>query len=162
MIVRLLSGLHLSCFADCVLTFPSLQQEAHKMVNEANVKQATAEKQVKEAQGKVGDANPYAASNGGWTATCSVTVPFVFPHLNTRSMFCKQRWRPSKPLCWPPRHLHPTASCIHSCSLQEPGERTNMLEDTSATTHGGSPHPHLGNQSRLQSLFTLWSRRTER
>jgi hypothetical protein len=28
-------------------------QEAHKMVREANVKQATAEKQLKEAQGKV-------------------------------------------------------------------------------------------------------------
>lgn len=37
-----------------VLTFqPSSQQEAHKMVHEANVKQATAEKQLKEAQGKV-------------------------------------------------------------------------------------------------------------
>ncbi|XP_016888727.1 guanine nucleotide exchange factor for Rab-3A isoform X3 [Cynoglossus semilaevis] len=31
----------------------SLFEEAHKMVNEANVKQATAEKQVKEAQGKI-------------------------------------------------------------------------------------------------------------
>lgn len=30
-----------------------LFQEAHKMVREANVKQATAEKQLKEAQGKV-------------------------------------------------------------------------------------------------------------
>lgn len=29
------------------------QQEAHKMVREANVKQAGAEKQLKEAQGKV-------------------------------------------------------------------------------------------------------------
>ncbi|CAJ1056545.1 guanine nucleotide exchange factor for Rab-3A isoform X3 [Xyrichtys novacula] len=31
----------------------SLFEEAHKMVNEANVKQATAEKQLKEAQGKI-------------------------------------------------------------------------------------------------------------
>jgi len=31
----------------------SSQQEAHKMVNEANVKQAAAEKQLREAQGKV-------------------------------------------------------------------------------------------------------------
>lgn len=33
----------------------SPQQEAHKMVHEANVKQAAAEKQLKEAQGKVTD-----------------------------------------------------------------------------------------------------------
>lgn len=33
----------------------SSQQEAHKMVHEANVKQAAAEKQLKEAQGKVCD-----------------------------------------------------------------------------------------------------------
>lgn len=33
--------------------FESSQQEAHKMVHEANVKQAAAEKQLKEAQGKV-------------------------------------------------------------------------------------------------------------
>lgn len=31
----------------------SPHQEAHKMVREANVKQAAAEKQLKEAQGKV-------------------------------------------------------------------------------------------------------------
>lgn len=31
----------------------SWRQEAHKMVHEANVKQAAAEKQLKEAQGKV-------------------------------------------------------------------------------------------------------------
>lgn len=30
-----------------------LRQEAHKMVREANVKRAAAEKQLKEAQGKV-------------------------------------------------------------------------------------------------------------
>lgn len=41
---------------DLVLMFQSSsQQEAHKMVHEANVKQATAEKQLKEAQGKVCD-----------------------------------------------------------------------------------------------------------
>lgn len=34
----------------------SSQQEAHKMVHEANVKQAAAEKQLKEAQGKVSEA----------------------------------------------------------------------------------------------------------
>lgn len=32
------------------------QQEAHKMVREANVKRAAAEKQLKEAQGKVCEA----------------------------------------------------------------------------------------------------------
>lgn len=32
---------------------PSHRQEAHKMVREANVKQAAAEKQLKEALGKV-------------------------------------------------------------------------------------------------------------
>lgn len=41
----------------CVLllthSLASFPQEAHKMVREANVKQATAEKQLKEAQGKV-------------------------------------------------------------------------------------------------------------
>lgn len=36
-----------------MLMFPSSQQEAHKMVREANVKRAAAEKQLKEAQGKV-------------------------------------------------------------------------------------------------------------
>lgn len=35
--------------------FPYSQQEAHRMVREANVKQAGAEKQLKEAQGKVCD-----------------------------------------------------------------------------------------------------------
>ena len=35
------------------------RQEAHKMVREANVKQATAEKQLREAQGKVTTASSY-------------------------------------------------------------------------------------------------------
>lgn len=40
----------LFCFIHVVTLF---RQEAHKMVREANVKQAGAEKQLKEAQGKV-------------------------------------------------------------------------------------------------------------
>lgn len=48
-----------TCNFDCsnvvLMLESSSQQEAHKMVHEANVKQAAAEKQLKEAQGKVSE-----------------------------------------------------------------------------------------------------------
>lgn len=43
------------CFNLVLMFQSSSRQEAHKMVHEANVKQAGAEKQLKEAQGKVCD-----------------------------------------------------------------------------------------------------------
>ena len=54
---------YLELSTDLVLIFQSSsQQEAHKMVHEANVKQAAAEKQLKEAQGKVCEAVLWVSS----------------------------------------------------------------------------------------------------
>lgn len=52
----------------------SSQQEAHKMVHEANVKQAAAEKQLKEAQGKVCFSTPVK------TLADASFVPLKFLH----------------------------------------------------------------------------------
>lgn len=140
----------------------SWRQEAHKMVHEANVKQAAAEKQLKEAQGKVCEhvawgffvlseiISPhlvllkfYYISQTVFKIAIKLLIMSLFSLRPTpRSMSYKPRWRRSRRWCWRRRLPHRTASCILSCSLREQGERTNTEAATFGTRARAVPfHP---------------------
>lgn len=124
------SNIHVCLMWPILLLFAcaakSFLQEAHKMVREANVKQATAEKQLKEAQGKV-----VSYFNYWCLCNCKSILgissldysPVLYP---LRLMCYRQKWVHWRPLCWPPRRPPLTASSTPSYCLRGP-------EDTLAT-----------------------------
>lgn len=146
------------------------------MVRDANVKQAASEKQLKEAQGKVCEVFKKKKNNlKQWRTEifpeseqfffhiveghkiASNYQYYIFLCLACRLMFCKQKWRHSRLWCWRPHLLHQIASCIHSCSLQVPGDRTNRTSGTRVpAVHF---HSHL---QKKKFPFSLCPKRTER
>lgn len=156
----------------CVTMTISFSQEAHKMVNEANVKQAGAEKQLKEAQGKVCDAfvtlcniripSPYWFSSHHQTFV-SFNFYFSVYFLSPRLMFFRQRWQRSRLLCWHQHLLPQTASCILSYRRRERGGGTDTSAATSATKAQAGPfHLYLENKKTPRFPFSLRPKRTER
>ncbi|XP_044305831.1 rab-3A-interacting protein isoform X3 [Varanus komodoensis] len=71
----------------------SLFEEAHKMVREANVKQATAEKQLKEAQGKIDVLQAEVAALKTLVLSTSPTSPTKEPQSSGKTPFKKGHTR---------------------------------------------------------------------
>ena len=79
-----------------------------------------------------------------------------------RLTFYKQRWWHSRRWYWRPRLPHRTASCIHSCSLRVPEDRSNTSATSGTRVPAALLQPHPQNQNFHPFPFSLWLKRTER